>query len=403
MTENPAVRNAGSVELFVGSTFRRLDELIARLAEKKFWFIWIGIFAVALSLAANTPVRSMILGVGNDWVAEVFRMQIAHPFTPIDLHQFEASAIATHNFGMLTHLDKIAFRLSVPVIAKILHTGRASFLVLNYIAGLLFFPLLASVANSHLNDRVSAAYVTLAFGLSWAGQHFFNDWTFGDGFAWTCLLAAIAFRHPAVIFPAILVAGFTDERGIVASTGVALYWLGATAAFGQTDTDPAPKRDAYFALLAIVAALIAYFGLRFSLAAAFGLKTGSRMMFELKVIWSNLAYRIPFGVLKVFEGLWLWLPIGVIAFYVSGRRLMLLGFVAIFACIFIISLIVFDIDRSLGYAFVLLPVAWQARQVKTATVRTIARSCFLFGLCLIVPYATILRYLHSGPLLPRPF
>ena len=71
---------------------------------------------------------------------------------------------------------------------------------------------------------------------------------------------------------------------------------------------------------------------------------------------------------------------------------MLVGFVATFACIALVSLLVWDIQRSLGYALLLLPVAWQAGGLEQATERAIARGCFILGFCLIEPFNTVLRY-----------
>jgi hypothetical protein len=263
--------------------------------------------------------------------------------------------------------------------------------VLNYIAGLLFFPMLAHVANKLFQDRVSAAYVTFAFALSWAGAHFFNDYTFGDGFAWVCLLAAIYFRHPLLIFGAVLIAGFTDERAIVGSAAAFLYWLSAATTDGGDDS----QQHGLAALIAIGAAWLAYFGLRLYLTYAFGLKTGTSEIFQTGILWYHANFSIPYGVLTVFQGLWLWIAVGMIALYVSGRVIILLGFVATLACVLAIALSVYDFQRSLGYGLLLLPVAWQTRGLKRATVRTLARSCFILGICLVVPAHTMLRQLHQ--------
>jgi hypothetical protein len=366
-----------SVESFVSAYFAKLDDLIGGLTKKTHWTLWVGAIAVALSLVAYMPSRSLFL-VGKDWTHDVIRMQIAHPFTPIDLEQFNPDALKTGDLGQ--HLDKIAFRLSIPLIGKALHTGAASFLVLNYAAGLLFFPMLALVANGIFRDRVTAAYVTFAFALSWAGSHFFND-DAGDGFAWACLLASIYFRHPVLIFGLVLTASFTDERALVGSAGALLYWL---------YIDREKGRDA---LIAIVAAWVTYFLLRVGLAYAFGLKTGTSGWLQPAIFLHHVKYSFPYGVLTVFQGLWLWFAVGAIALYLGGRSVVLVGFVATLGCIALLSLSVWDLRRSLGYALLLLPVAWQAGGLEQATKREIARGCFIFGLCLIGPGNTVLRYL----------
>jgi hypothetical protein len=364
-----------SVELFVGAYFAKLDGLIGGFAKKTYWTLWVGAIAIVLSLVAHTPGISLFRDVGKQWWFDVHRMQIAHPFTPIDTGPF-APFVGT--FG---HTDKIAFRLSIPLIAKAFHLGVTSFLVLNYAAGLLFFPMLAQVANGIFRDRVTAAYVTFAFALTWAGAHFFNDNGYGDGFAWACLLASIYFRHPVLIFGAVLTASFTDERALLGSAGAFLYWLNTH------------QQRAHDASIAIVAAWVAYFVLRLGLAYAFGLKTGP--FYVTTILWDHVRNSIPYRVLTVFQGLWLWFAIGAIALYLSGRSLVLTGFVATLGCITLVSLLVQDIDRSLGYALLLLPVAWQADGLEQATERAIARGCFILGFCLIEPFNTVLRYWYQ--------
>src|SRR5262245_6685952 len=371
-----------SVESFVGAYFAKLDGLIGGLTKKAYWTLWVGAIAIALSLVAHTPGRSQFR-VGKDWTHDVIRMQVAHPFTPIDLEQFNPDALKTGEFGQ--HLDKIAFRISIPLIGQALHTGAASFLVLSYVAGFLFFPMLAHVGSGIFRDRVTATYVTFAFALSWVGSHFFNDnsgagfaLASGDGFAWACLLASIYFRHPVLIFGLILTASFTDERALVGSAGALLYWL---------CIDRQRGRDA---LIAIVAAWVSYFVLRVGLACAFGLKTGTSGWFLPAIFLHHVNVSFPYRVLTVFQGLWLWFAVGAIALYLRGRSVVLVGFVATFGCIALLSLSLWDIRRTLGYALLLLPVAWQAGGLEQATERAIARGCFIFGLCLIEPINTVL-------------
>jgi hypothetical protein len=356
-----------SVESFVSAYFAKLDGLIGGLTKKTYWTLWVGAIAIALSLVAYMPGRSLFLF--DKWTHDVIRMQIAHPFTPIDLEQFNPDALKA-DLGQ--HYDKIAFRLSIPLIGKALHTGAASFLVLNYAAGLLFFPMLAQVANGIFRDRVTAAYVTFAFALSWAGGHFFNDDT-GDGFAWACLLASIYFRHPVLIFGLVLTASFTDERALVGSAGALLYWLCIEGIEGVTR------------LRAIIAAWVAYFVLRVGLAYAFGLKTGTSGWFLPEIFLHHVKYSFPYRVLTVFQGLWLWFAVGAIALYLGGRSVVLVGFLATLGCIALLSLSVWDLQRSLGYGLLLLPVAWQAAKLEQATERAIARGCFILGLCLVEP------------------
>src|SRR5262245_12070881 len=104
-----------SVESFVGAYFAKLDGLIGCLRQKTYLALWVGAIAIVLSLVAHTPSRSL-LGAGKEWPADVFRVQIAHPFTPIDLEPFKSIAQKRGDTGTFKHLDKIAFRFSIPLI-----------------------------------------------------------------------------------------------------------------------------------------------------------------------------------------------------------------------------------------------------------------------------------------------
>jgi hypothetical protein len=257
----------------------------------------------------------------------------------------------------------------------------------------LFFPLLADVANTLFRDRLSAAYVTFALSLSFVGTHFFNDNTFGDGFAWLCLLASIYFRHPLLIFAAVLIAAFTDERALLGSAAAFVYWLGDATTRGPGDS----RHDKWAQLIAIGGAWLSYLGLRWYLSYSFGLKTGTADMFQIAPIRHNIVHTIPY-VLDVFQGLWLWIIVGIIALYASGRLVVLFGFLVTLACTYAVALMVWDFHRSLSYAFLLLPLAWQARGLESINVRKLARGCFILGLCLDLPAsfgATLLNVLTS--------
>ena len=381
-----------SVETYVNVIFSKLDRIFLWLTEKRYWALWIGAASIAFSMLAHTPLSSMTDFSG--WEYTIIKKQIANPLTPIDFQQFRAVADAVSPLGAvsLSHWDKIAFRLSIPIIGKVLNTGAASFIVVNYIAGFLFFPLFAHVANTLLQDRLSAAYVTVAFSLSFAGTHFFNDNTLGDGFAWLCLLAAIYFRHPLLIFAAVLIAAFTDERALLGSAAAFLYWLGNATTRARKDS----RHNEWARAIAIVVAWLAYLGLRWYLSYSFGLKTGTTELFRSVIIRDNSENSIPYQLLDVFQGLWVWIPIAVIALYISERFFVLFGFLTTLACTLAVALVVWDFQRSVGYSLLLLPVAWQAHGLKSVNVRKLARGCFILGLCLVVPYHTFVRHLFTG-------
>ena len=228
-----------------------------------------------------------------------------------------------------------------------------------------------------------AAYLTLAFATTYAGCFFFQDVFCGDGLAWLLLLAAVAVARPAAVFAAVLAAAFIDERAFLASAGVLLFWC----------LDPVPGDDgAARPWLAVLSAGATYLGVRFFLGAACGLAIGHHQMFALETFGEHTLASLPYKALSVLKGLWVWLPLGWLGLAAGGRWKAATAFAGIGAALVVTSLAVYDLDRSLGYLLVLLPVALRAGGLSPANNLRLARVTFLFSLVLITPWLTPLRY-----------
>ena len=386
---------SGAVEQAICDFFGHLDRAVHRLVERRGWTLWVGGLAIILSLCAHAPSSALIAPLRTSWLFDVLRAQVAHPLTQLDLTPFEPAAAAAHQIAGLQHMDKLAFRLTVPLLGHVLHTGGASFLLASWIAGLFFFPMLARVAGTLFGDRTNAAYVTFAFALSESGKHIFNDEMFGDGLAWLLLLMAVRFRNAGMIFASVLLAGFTDERALAGSGAVLLYWLAVEAS-------PAgkPTRDGWLRAAVVIAAWLAYFAVRLALGHVFGLRTGWSGLLDLDVVRRNLWFSYPWGLLQVFQGLWLWIVVAAITLYLRRRFLFGLAFGGVAGAIVAAATLVWDFTRSVGYALILLPVAWRTQALTPASTRALARSTFLVGFCFVVPYDCVFSYLyHLGRLL----
>jgi hypothetical protein len=392
-----SMRQMSAVEAFVTRAASRIDSAVAAIVRHQRWPLLVGILAVALSLIADTPDRSLFRDVGKQWYSDVLLRQIEHPLSPIDYETYREIDAAS-GLGILTHVDKTAFRISIPLFGKIFHTGAASILIMNYVAGFLFFPMLVVVANRIFGDPIVAVYITFAFALTWTGAHFFNDSFYGDGFAYFWLLASIYFNRTGLVFASVLIAAFTDERALIGSAAAVFYFLGRAREVTRQDN------TALVAISSVVAAWIAYFAIRGYMIFGLGFRT-SIMTNNLhpQIVWFNIALGIPYAALTVFQGLWIWLPIGLLALWLRRSIFETLGFAGLTVLMLAVALAVWDFQRSLGYMLLLLPVAWQSAALSERANRSISRSCFVLGLTLITPFNTVLRYLYAGPILTPPF
>src|SRR5579863_5814294 len=172
------------LETLLHRQIARFDGVFGGLAAKRHWSLWVGALAIALSLLIHTPAAPLALNdkyIRSEIVrTNVFRMQVAHPLTPINAWELVAHHDDVYE-GAMSHLDKLAFRLTIPFLGHVLGTGAASWRILNIAAGICFFPLLARLIAGLTGDRLSAAYWTFAFAASWLGACFFTDYVCGDG------------------------------------------------------------------------------------------------------------------------------------------------------------------------------------------------------------------------------
>ena len=269
-----SVEKGRSLEQWWCDQTGRLDAWIARRVAGRGFAFRVAAASLLLSLLTHTPIRSVFRDVNTGYVADMFRFQIAHPFTPFDPHDFHPPPGSE---AAISHFDKVTFRLAIPLLGRLAGTGAASVLVFTCIGGLLLLPMIASMAERTLGDRVAATYATFALAMSGIGMRLFSESLCGDGFAWCALMATMAIRHPAVAFAGTLAAAFTDERGLIASSATVTYWLSEIEGAGDTPAARSARRN----LAGIVAAWVAYFALRAYLRA--NLRTRNRNLRDVRI------------------------------------------------------------------------------------------------------------------------
>lgn len=389
---DPVPPAAGSpVEDWFARAFQRLDAVVAPLLRGRWWTLKVGAAALLLVALLQTPVRSFYTELGQGYVARFLAWQVAHPLTPFDPWQADMGGLPLEGFA--SHFDKVAFRLTVPVLGRLFGGGIYSWLGLSVLAGLAFYPVLAALAARLLGNRLTAAYVTFAFAASWAGGRFFNDNSTGDGLAWLLLLVSVTAISPVGTYAAVVAAAFTDERALVASGASFLFWTADL--FPPRGPRPAADRAARLRAGAIALAWATYFGLRVYLGQRYGLRTGRSMLANSAILSEHLTSSLPYRAVCVFEGLWLWVLLGFVAVLAQRRWIPASALTLVFALLVGIALSVLDLERSLGYAVILLPVAWRLGGSLSAPRDLLAaRLAFLVGVLLTLPSGTPLRYLR---------
>ncbi|MEZ5203543.1 MAG: hypothetical protein R2701_03915 [Acidimicrobiales bacterium] len=165
------------------------------------------------------------------------------------------------------------------------------------------------------------------------------------------LLVAMLVRKPPLILVGALAATFVDERAFIVAPLVALWHL-------LRDDDPRqPKamRDlAWVPALTVVAAMAAHLVIRSWLKARYGVGEGQNR--SPGDPWTQLN-NYPNGIWGALEGYWLVALAGLATMWRSGRRLLATGASLVIGVMLLVGVSVFDISRSVGFIFPIVPVA----------------------------------------------
>lgn len=309
--------------------------------------------------------------------------------------------LSAGDYSPESHAAKRAFRLLVPVVGYL--TGIHSppfFILLQHLFGLLFFYLALRLAERITQDKVAALLLLAGIVGIYLGKSFF--WDIGgwfDGIAFFFLLLAMYSRSYWVLFLSLTLAFWTDERAILASTLVYLWWK-----FSLQDDLPLSLKNLLLPNprnLIIIATWACYLGLRTLLTQQYGLSVP--MGEEGAIGFQRWELFLP-ALLTAFEGLWLLLlPLGISLWNRSSVWLALALLLAT-GIVMIPALMVADITRSLTYAFPLIFIGLQGLQRTANTLEIRNFLLILAACCLLFPNLVVIstiRWIH--PMVPGLF
>jgi hypothetical protein len=266
----------------------------------------------------------------------------------------------------LTHGAKIAFRLTVPLLARLLNvgftaTGKDVVLVFGLQSLLLipFLLMLTRLLNRHL-DAVSTVLVVVACSATYFVKAFFWDYHFWfDGYAYFFLLGGMYFQRRGLVFLSLLLATWTDERAVVALGGVYLFHRLCEQNFRiSTYKELLPSFRPMHASSVVVLVVLAYGLGRWWLSSAFGLSTpsGQQVGVSLSLLPYQFKHRLV-GILFSFEGLWIVVLLVFFGIWQQSQRWIAAFLTGLFLLHIVVAYSVYDITRSLSYAFPLVIIS----------------------------------------------
>lgn len=247
---------------------------------------------------------------------------------------------------------KVNFRLTGPLIGHFLRLDIFGFVVVQAIAGALLIYFSVLLTNNITKDRVVAFLTTLLIGATYAGIVSFAELRGRfDGLGICFLVAALLTRRPILITLFVLLAAWTDERGLVASPLVLLFHLLNSSSGREFRVKDFLKPQ----LLSVYLAWVLYFATRFLYAYALDLPQSYRQD-GFHVLFRQINM-IPMGLWTAFEAGWLLILLAFIVLAIEKRWAFSLLFIAALSLLFTVALGVVDISRTTAFAVPALYIA----------------------------------------------
>ena len=290
-----------------------------------------------------------------------------------------------------SHDAKKIFRLTVPFISSLLGINRVGIITLQMLLGVLIIYLLIDLIFKLTAKRTIAFCVGMLAASSYFCYSAFYD-VFGrvDAFGYFFLILALWFRNPVAIGLSLFLGCFCDERVLVNSSFVFIFWLMASP---KNDN---PERLSFSKIhIAIIIAWGLYFLCRYILISNYGFHTASGGV-GLDIMLQSRHY-IPIAVFSTYGLLWI-VILAAFGVLIMRRNWLLLSLLGVSIIISLtVSLLVQDINRSLAYSFPLLIIAICVLN-KYIKYNTLYKNLvLLFAISCIVPIYNYDSKIHYQP------
>ena len=309
---------------------KTIEKYFVRFTELNKWKIICSLSLPFVILFFSTPSFKIIL---KHW--DPILIQSQSPFIQ-------------HDYPAHSHASKLAFRFIPALIIGFLHLKVFGIIVWQFLNGIFLFYVIGYVVEVKTRNKLTALYSILLTAFIFTGKvSFINFKDTFDSLILALILLCFVISNKLLIYLAILFTGFTDERGLICSGFLFLYYL-----FFYSEKD---NKTIY--LLTIISSWISYILIRLCLTHFIGLST-STGGFDFKTMALNLNFA-PLSIWQIFEGAWILIFLFLRFQLANNLKSFLLVLLQLGIVIFV-AFMVFDVTRSLVYAFPLIVIAIDA-------------------------------------------
>ncbi|MDR3695459.1 hypothetical protein [Mucilaginibacter sp.] len=322
--------------------YNKLIQFLEKFLNNKYWYLITSIIVALVILFLTTPsyyalTKGFKPCVGCvDFQDEINRAD--HILKPTI-------------YGKASHMANLQLRLTVPMIAKLIGTrSKIVIFIIQEILGVGFLIITCLLSYRITKDKVIAAILTLSMGFIYAGKAAFVDVEgFTDSYAYFFLVLALFTLNKPLILISLTLAYFTDERALLASSLIAVFYFLEFLDInkGKIDFYSVIKSRVFY----IILSWIFCFLIRFILFKLYGLNTPSSA-----VVIPDF-HRLGYIFWDGLQGFWLLLAGGVLYLIIEKRFFILSLLILSFLVMVISTAMIYDFTRSIAYIFPIIFIA----------------------------------------------
>ncbi|RYU91857.1 hypothetical protein [Emticicia agri] len=300
-----------------------------------------------------------------------------------------AKNLTEHRVYLEPASNNRVFRLTLPVIVKVLHIRHVSIFIygLQLVLGVLLYFLLTRFLFQLLNDKVATFLSMIALSCIYFGSAFFiENCGYGDFYTFFFLFLGMYFRNPLIIFASIFAATWCDERAAVASGLVFLWWWISPTIKDNRKISFIPS----WQMITVALGVIAYGGLRLYLMKYVGMSATYKEGEFMQMIhdsWRSFGFKFTW----VLEGFWLvmLLAFGILYSNKEYQKLILVAGGTL-AMVFL-GMTTYDSTRSGSYVFPMIFLGLMIVQTQLSNRQLRIVLTLVALLCFLHPLATKTR------------
>lgn len=331
--------------------FQWLETKLEAFFDSKFWQF--KVLFLALTVSAST-----LLVFNSIFIERGFRdlyQEMRHPgsiggFFWDDIIKQGADPFTPKSYEAGSHEANQTFRLTIPLIAYVLHLNVATLYLLHIVVGLLFLWTVTSIVNGILKDKILTFYFLTGFTAIYAGANFYINYLgHADAFPFCFLALAFYFRNPLLVLLFTQLAFWCDERAIINSTYLGLWYV-LPLIHRLLKERKFNLKQIPIPVIALLVSAGLYLVLRQWLATNYGLKVGhDNDLSRRTALWSLSIIGDKFT--RGLEGFWLIVFAGMAVLFMlkDWWSMLLIGGCILFTSS--IGIMVADGTRSLSFGF----------------------------------------------------